>query len=86
MMPYQAYLLYRIERPKSQAEIRRADDQRGKAAKSRSVLWRRVAEPIGIWRAPYREQRPALLTTRPLPTRGRARALSDQIQQAADVT
>ncbi len=84
MMPYQVYMLYQIERPKSPAEIRRADDQRGKAAKSMSVLRRRAAEPMGIWRAPYR-QRPARHTTRPLPTRGRTRALSDQIQQAADV-
>ena len=47
MMPYQVYMLYQIERPKSPAEIRRADDQRGKAAKSMSALWRRAAEPIG---------------------------------------
>ena len=82
MMPYQAYLLYQTERPKSPADIRRIDEQLGRAAQSRSRLWRRAAKPIGILRARYREQLPARLTPRPLPTHGRAHALSDQMAVA----
>jgi hypothetical protein len=77
MMPYQAYLLYQVERPKSPADIRRIDDQLGRAAQSRSRLWRRAAKPIGILRAPHRAKRPAQLKPRPLSTHGRARPLSD---------
>jgi hypothetical protein len=32
MMPYQTYQLYAIERPKSAAEIRRADERAGRVA------------------------------------------------------
>ena len=77
MMPYQAYLLYQIERPKSPADIRRIDEQLGRAAQSRSRLWRRAAKPIGILRAPHREQRPAQLKPGPFSTHGRAHPLSD---------
>ena len=48
MMPYQVYQLYQTERPKSPTEIRRADEQLGRAAESISGLWRRAVEPIGI--------------------------------------
>jgi len=48
VMPYQAYQLYQIERPKSPAEIRLADEQLGRAAERLSRLWRRAAEPIGV--------------------------------------
>ena len=82
MMPYQVYQLYQAERPKSSADIRCIDEQLGRAAQSRSRLWRRAAKPIGIFRAPYREQLPAGLTPRPLPTHGRAHALSDQMAVA----
>ena len=82
MMPYQAYLLYQVERSKSPADIRRIDEQLGRAAESRSRLWRRAAKPIGILRAPHREQRPARLTSRQLPTHGRARAIGDQMAVA----
>jgi hypothetical protein len=54
MTPYQAYLLYQIERPKSSAAIRSADVQAGKVAESISRLWRRAAEPAGVVRAPHR--------------------------------
>jgi hypothetical protein len=43
MMPYQAYQLYQIERPKSQAEIRQADEQRGRMAESVTALRERIA-------------------------------------------
>jgi hypothetical protein len=82
MMPYQVYQLYQAERPKSPADIRRIDEQLGRAAQSRSRLWRRAAKPIGILPAPYREQLPARLPPRPLPTHGRARAIGDQIAVA----
>ena len=49
-MPYQVYQLYQIERPKSAAEIRFADEQLGRAAESVSRLWRRTAEPmVVVW-------------------------------------
>jgi hypothetical protein len=42
MMPYQAYQLYQIERPKSQAEIRRADEQLGRMAERVTALRKRM--------------------------------------------
>jgi len=57
MMPYQVYQLYQAERPKSAAEVRRANDQLGRAAEGLSSLWCRAAESIGIPRAPYRAPR-----------------------------
>lgn len=44
MMPYQAHQLYQIERPKSPAEIRRADEQLGRMAQSVTALRERVAQ------------------------------------------
>jgi len=44
MMPYQAYQLYQIERPKSRAEIRRADEQLGRMAGSVTALRERIAQ------------------------------------------
>ncbi len=44
MMPYQAYQLYQIERPKSRAEIRRADEQLGHMAESVTALRERIAQ------------------------------------------
>jgi len=60
MMPYRVYQLYQIERPKSAAEIRLADERLGKAAASVSRLWRRAAEPIAVVRAPYRASVPPI--------------------------
>ena len=82
MMPYQVYQLYQAERPKSAVEIRRADEQLGRAAESASRLWCRATQPIGILRALHRGRRPgrpARFTSafRPLPAR-RAGVLSDQ--------
>lgn len=54
MMPYQFYLLYQVERPKSAVEIRSADEQAGKAAASISRLWHRASKPTGAARAPHR--------------------------------
>jgi hypothetical protein len=44
MMPYQAYQLYQIERPKSRAEILRADEQLGRMAESVTALRERIAQ------------------------------------------
>jgi len=46
MMPYQAYQLYQIERPKSRAEIREADERLGHMAKSVTALRERVAQRV----------------------------------------
>ena len=48
MMPYQAYQLYQIERPKSRAEIREADERLGHMAKSVTALWERMAQPVTV--------------------------------------
>jgi hypothetical protein len=65
MMPYQTYQLYQIERPKSAAEIRRADEQLGRAAAWMSQRLRQAAERMGISRAPIpsRAVRPARAIT-----------------------
>jgi hypothetical protein len=43
MMPYQTYQLHQIERPKTPAEIRRADEQLGRMAESVTELGERMA-------------------------------------------
>jgi hypothetical protein len=53
MMPYQVYQLYQTERLKSAAEVRRADEQLGRAAQRISRLGRRTAAFMGIPPAPY---------------------------------
>ena len=45
-MPYQAYQLYQIERPKSRAEIREADERLGRMAKSVTALRERMTQPV----------------------------------------
>ena len=50
MMPYQSYLIYQAERPKTAAEIRRADEQLGHMAANVSWLWRRVTRPVATLR------------------------------------
>ena len=67
MMPYQAYQLYQIERPKSRAETRQADEQLGRMAESvialRELMARRItvrALPLlGFRRQPAMAQRHA---------------------------
>jgi hypothetical protein len=54
MMPYQAYQIYQAERPKSAAEIRRADEQLGHMAENMSWLWRRATRPVVRFRSPAR--------------------------------
>jgi hypothetical protein len=52
MMAYQAYQIYQAERPKSAAEIRRADEQLGHMAENMSWLWRRATRPVARFRNP----------------------------------
>jgi hypothetical protein len=52
MMPYQSYQTFQAERPKTTAEIRRADDQLGHMAENVSWLWRHATRPITRFRWP----------------------------------
>jgi hypothetical protein len=51
MMPYDTYRLYQIERVKSPAEVRRADEQAARLASAISSLLRGVARPARAARA-----------------------------------
>ena len=55
MMPYQSYQIYEIERPKSAAEIRRADEQLGHMAENVSWLWQHAIRPIVLLRGQDRQ-------------------------------
>ena len=55
MMPYQSYQLYQAERPKTGAEIRRADEQLGHMAQSVSRLWQHATRPVALLRDRDRE-------------------------------
>ena len=57
MMPYQSYQSYQAERPKTAAEIRRADEQLGHMAENVSWLWQRATRPIALFRG--QDRRPA---------------------------
>ena len=61
MMPYDTYRLYQIERAKSPAEVRHADEQAARLASTASSLFRGITRP---WRA---IRRPSPVTTRDLP-------------------
>jgi hypothetical protein len=50
MMPYQSYQTFQAERPKTTAEIRRADDQLGHMAENVSRLWHHATRPIARFR------------------------------------
>jgi len=54
MMPYQSYQVYQAERPKTAADIRRADEQLGHLAESVSWLWHQATRRIALLRGPYR--------------------------------
>ena len=69
MMPYDTYRLYQVERVKSCAEVRRADEQLGRLASAASSLFRRVTRRAPAVRGPYPSAargvpRPARLTGR----------------------
>ena len=51
MMPYDTYRIYQIERVKSLAEVRRADEQAARFASVVSSLFGGITRPVrGIWR------------------------------------
>ena len=65
MMPYDSYQLYQVERAKSPAEIRHADEQAGRLASAASSLFRGITRP---WRAMRRaSRRPSPVAARDLP-------------------
>jgi hypothetical protein len=51
MMPYQSYQDYQARRPKTAAEIRRADEQLGRMAENVSRLWQHAIRPIALLRS-----------------------------------
>ena len=55
MMPYQSYQIYQAERPKSAAEIRRADEQLGQMAENVSWLWQHAIRRITLFRGQDRQ-------------------------------
>jgi len=57
MMPYQSYQDYQAGRPKTAAEIRRADEQLGRMAENVSWLWQLATRPIALLRG--QDRRPA---------------------------
>ena len=52
MMPYNSYRLYQIERAKSPAEIRHADEQAGRLASAASSVFRSITAPFRVTRRP----------------------------------
>jgi hypothetical protein len=52
MMPYDTYRLYQIERAKSPAEIRGADEQAARFASARSSLVRGITRTVRAVRRP----------------------------------
>ena len=60
MMPYDTYRLYQVERAKSSAEVRHADEHAARVASAASSLFRGITRP---WRA---MRRPSPVTTRDL--------------------
>ena len=52
MVPYDTYRIYQIERTKSLAEVRRADDQAARAASAFSALFRCITGPARAVRKP----------------------------------
>ena len=60
MMQYQTYQVYQAERPKTAAEIRRADEQLGHMAENVSRLWQHATRPIALLRS--QDQRPSCST------------------------
>ena len=58
-MPYDTYRLYQIERTKSPAEVRHADEEAARLASAASSLFRGLIRP---WRAIRRPSRPRHVT------------------------
>jgi len=50
MLPYDTYRIYQIERAKSPAEDRRADEQAARLASAVSSLFRGLTRPVRVMR------------------------------------
>jgi hypothetical protein len=51
MVPYDTYRIYQIERAKSPAEVRHAEQQAALLASALSSLFRGIARPVrAVWR------------------------------------
>ena len=50
MMPYQVFQLYQVERTKTTAEIRRADDRLGELSYALSSVWHHATRPRAVLR------------------------------------
>jgi hypothetical protein len=63
MMPYDSYRIYQLERAKSPAEVRRADEQAARLASAVTSLVRCLTRPVRAVRRPF----PAAAPGRPRP-------------------
>ena len=64
MVPYDTYRIYQIERAKTLAEVRRADQQAAQLASAISSLFHSLSRPVRAARRPslaaaHRQPRPA---------------------------
>jgi hypothetical protein len=80
MMPSDAYRLYQVERLKTAAEIRRADEHAGRFAATVARLVRGAFRPARPAQ-PARPARPAPTTLKPRP--GMARAVVSRVAEPA---
>ena len=53
MTPHEYYLLYQAERPKTAAEIRRADERAGRTAAAAAGMLRALMRPAGRARTAF---------------------------------
>jgi hypothetical protein len=60
MMPYDTYRTYQIERAKSPAEVRRADEQAARLASAVASLVRGLTRPVRAVRRPFPVAAPGL--------------------------
>jgi hypothetical protein len=63
VMPYDTYRTYQIERAKSPADVRRADEQAARLTSAISWLFRDITRPVRAIRSPS----PAPAPARPRP-------------------
>jgi len=60
MMPYDTYRIYQIERAKSPAEVRRADEQAARLASAVTSLVRGLTRPLRAVGRPFPAAAPGL--------------------------
>jgi hypothetical protein len=60
MMPYDTYRMYQVERAKSPAEVRRADQQAARLASAVTSLVRGLTRPVRAVRRPFPAAAPGL--------------------------